>query len=53
LALTLFVVPSLYALLARNTRSPEYLSRAIDKLRDRSAGEGTPQPGAASVSEKL
>jgi multidrug efflux pump len=32
-ALTLFVVPALYVLIARNTRSPQYVSRLIDKLR--------------------
>jgi hypothetical protein len=37
LALTLFVVPALYALLARNTRSPHYVSDLIDRLTSRSA----------------
>ena len=32
LVLTLYVVPALYALLARNTRSPHYVSDLIDKL---------------------
>ena len=32
-ALTLFVVPALYVLIARNTRSPQYISRLIEKLR--------------------
>jgi len=32
-ALTLMVVPALYVLIARNTRSPQYLSRIIDRLR--------------------
>jgi multidrug efflux pump len=31
--LTLFVVPALYALLARNTKSPQHVARAISKLR--------------------
>jgi multidrug efflux pump len=31
-ALTLFVVPALYVKIARNTRSPQYLSRVIDRL---------------------
>jgi multidrug efflux pump len=31
-ALTLFVVPALYVKIARNTRSPQYLSRIIDRL---------------------
>jgi multidrug efflux pump len=32
LVLTLYVVPALYWLIARNTRSPEYVSRLIEKL---------------------
>jgi multidrug efflux pump len=54
LALTLFVVPSLYALLAKNTRSPEYLSRLIDKLRERAGGAtgAVPEAGQAAASEK-
>jgi multidrug efflux pump len=32
-ALTLFVVPALYVKIARHTRSPQYLSRLIDRLR--------------------
>ncbi len=32
LALTLLVVPALYALIARNTRSPHYVSDLIEKL---------------------
>jgi multidrug efflux pump len=40
LVLTLFVVPSLYALIAQNTRSPRYVSDLIDKLRG--AGAGAP-----------
>ena len=32
-ALTLFVVPALYVSIARNTRSPQYVSRLIEKLR--------------------
>jgi len=35
LVLTLFVVPALYALLARNTRSPHHVSDLIDKLAGR------------------
>ncbi len=54
LVLTLFVVPALYALLARNTRSPEYLSKMIDRLRDRAAGaaDGAPAGGMAPAAEK-
>jgi multidrug efflux pump len=32
MVLTLFVVPAVYSLIARNTRSPQYVSRMIDKL---------------------
>ncbi|MEO7773996.1 MAG: efflux RND transporter permease subunit [Steroidobacteraceae bacterium] len=32
-ALTLFVVPTLYVLIARNTRSPQYVTRLIEKLK--------------------
>ena len=38
LGMTLYVVPSLYLLIARNTRSPEYMSRLIDGLRGRRDG---------------
>jgi hypothetical protein len=40
--LTLFVVPAAYVLVAKNTKSPEYVSQLIDRLRGRSA----PAPGA-------
>ncbi|GFE79015.1 multidrug transporter [Steroidobacter agaridevorans] len=33
LLLTLYVVPVIYAFVARNTKSPEYISHMIDKLR--------------------
>jgi multidrug efflux pump len=51
-ALTLFVVPALYVKIARNTRSPQYLSRIIDRLMgpggDRPPGDpaAVPAPGA-------
>jgi hypothetical protein len=32
----LYVVPALYLLIARNTRSPEYMSRLIDGVLGRS-----------------
>jgi multidrug efflux pump len=32
LGMTLYVVPALYLLIARNTRSPEYMSRLVDTL---------------------
>jgi multidrug efflux pump len=41
--LTLYVVPVVYALVARNTRSPEYVSQLIDKLRGKTpAQSGVP-----------
>jgi multidrug efflux pump len=50
-ALTLFVVPALYVKIARNTRSPQYLSRLIDRLRGPEAGTpaGSPVPPAAGA----
>jgi len=41
-ALTLFVVPALYLLIARNTRSPQYVSRLIEKLRGTRGAEESP-----------
>ena len=43
LVLTLVVVPAVYALVARNTRSPQYWSRIIEKMRS-SAGTAAPEP---------
>jgi len=45
--LTLFVVPALYAVLARRTKSPHYVSRLIARLR----GEGEGVPAAAAAPE--
>ena len=42
--LTLIVVPTVYALVAKNTHSPEYVAHLIEKLK----GEVT--PGAAEKS---
>jgi multidrug efflux pump len=47
-ALTLFVVPALYVKIARNTRSPQYLSRIIDRLRGEAAGT----PAGAPLSDE-
>jgi multidrug efflux pump len=41
-ALTLFVVPALYVKIARNTRSPQYLSRLIDRLKGSEAPRNQP-----------
>jgi multidrug efflux pump len=43
--LTLFVVPAFYAVLARNTRSPHYVSRAIARLR--AGAEPAQRPSAS------
>ncbi len=48
LSLTLFVVPALYTLMARNTRSPEHVSRLIDALYRR-AGSGAPTPESPAL----
>ena len=45
--LTLYVVPVVYSLLARNTRSPEYVSRLVEKLRSGSATAGSGASGGA------
>jgi multidrug efflux pump len=39
--LTLFVVPAVYALFARKTRSPHHVSRLVDRMM---AGAGAPSP---------
>jgi multidrug efflux pump len=47
-ALTLFVVPALYVKIARNTRSPQYLSRLIDGLHVKDGGRvADPAPAEA------
>jgi multidrug efflux pump len=49
LGLTLYVVPSLYLLIARNTRSPEHMSRLVDALLGgRSPARGTPATAEAT-----
>jgi len=35
--LTLFVVPAVYAIVARRSHSPEHVSRLVQKLREQSA----------------
>ena len=44
--LTLFVVPAVYSLIARRTKSPEYMSQLVDKLLGKPAAEAPP-PGVA------
>jgi hypothetical protein len=43
--LTLVVVPAVYALVARNTRSPQYWARVIERLKS-AAGPATPEARA-------
>jgi len=50
LGMTLYVVPALYLLIARNTRSPEYMSRLIDGLVGR-GDRGLPTTADSSSSE--
>ncbi|MDH3198800.1 MAG: efflux RND transporter permease subunit, partial [Candidatus Krumholzibacteria bacterium] len=45
--LTLFVVPALYAALAKNTKSPQYVSRLIAKLRGAEHGSPVSEPEVA------
>jgi multidrug efflux pump len=45
-ALTLFVVPALYVKIARNTRSPQYLSQLIDRLMGAQGNRPSAAPGA-------
>ena len=51
LGMTLYVVPALYVLIARNTRSPEYMSRFIDGLMGRGEPRGTPTTASRSAPE--
>jgi multidrug efflux pump len=51
LAMTLYVVPALYLLIARNTRSPEYMSRLVDGLLGRRDSRGAPTTGEPSAPE--
>jgi multidrug efflux pump len=51
LGMTLYVVPALYLLIARNTRSPEYMSRLIEGLLGRREARGTPTTAARSTPE--
>jgi multidrug efflux pump len=52
LGLTLYVVPALYLLIARNTRSPEYMTRLIEGLKGRREGaRGAATAAGASSSE--
>jgi len=51
LGMTLYVVPALYLLIARNTRSPEYMTRLIEGLRGRRGGRSEPATAVDSAPE--
>jgi multidrug efflux pump subunit AcrB len=44
--LTLVVVPTVYSLIAKNTRSPQYVSQLIDKLGARTGKPEAPVPAS-------
>jgi multidrug efflux pump len=44
--LTLYLIPAIYVLLARSTRSPEYVSRLVDRLRREDPPPPRPLPEA-------
>jgi multidrug efflux pump len=52
LGLTLYVVPALYLLIARNTRSPEYMTRLIEGLKGRREGGRGAAPAAGTASSE-
>jgi multidrug efflux pump subunit AcrB len=45
--LTLFVVPAVYSLIARKTRSPEYMSQLVDRLLGKTDEPAPDAPAAA------
>jgi multidrug efflux pump len=49
LGMTLYVVPALYLLIARNTRSPEHMSRLIDGLLGHRGTRGVPATASPST----
>ena len=47
--LTLFVVPAVYSLIARKTKSPHYMSDLVDKLMSKSDKKGdVPAPDSGT-----
>jgi len=53
--LTLAVVPAVYTLVARNTKSPQTIARLLDRLRlaaAPAAPAGVEEPAAGSVAER-
>src|SRR5688572_32454129 len=54
LGMTLYVVPALYLLIAKNTRSPEYMTRLIEGMtgrRDQARGATTAASNASSEAQ--
>ncbi|HET9472984.1 MAG TPA: efflux RND transporter permease subunit, partial [Steroidobacteraceae bacterium] len=51
LGMTLYVVPALYLLIARNTHSPEYMSRLIDGLIGGGSARGAPTTASGAMSD--
>lgn len=52
LGMTLYVVPALYLLIAKNTRSPEYMTRLIDGLKGRRDGARSSTATASDTSSE-
>ena len=50
--LTLVVVPTVYAVLARKTKSPQYVSRLVDRLMSSMPGGGGAAPSAVHDSQR-
>jgi hypothetical protein len=49
MVLTLIVVPAVYTLMARNTRSPRYWTRLIEKMRENEGKLPIPDARAAEA----
>jgi hypothetical protein len=52
LGMTLYVVPALYLLIARNTRSPEYMSRLVEGLLGKASAASGATTTAGSTSRE-
>jgi multidrug efflux pump len=51
-ALTLFIIPALYVLIARNTSSPQHVSRLIEKLRLGGSAPPVPMPVGQAIADQ-
>jgi hypothetical protein len=49
--LTLAVVPAVYTLVAKNTRSPQTIAKLIDRLRGSTAPGVEPRPSTGAVEQ--